>query len=287
LITHIFYYINSFSKNAQHSKDITSEACIPSSLISQAVIISKQDGIVFGHQVAIEVCRLVDSKITYKEIISDGNPISIGEVISELNGPMKSILTAERVVLNFLQRLSAVSTATKKAVDIVRPYGTKILDTRKTTPGFRVLEKAAVLAGGGSNHRQGLYDEFLIKNNHVDALNGDISKAISSCRKLDGKAKLKVEVRNLNEIEASLLMMPDGLLLDNFSPSELKEHVKNIRSNALYNSICLEASGGIKFENLESYAETGVDQISLGALTHSAKVLDLSLRFTKNIKNNA
>ena len=262
-------------------QDITSDACIDSSLNAKAKIIAKQPGIVFGHQVAKTVFTMIDKSISYEILIEDGEKIELGAVIARIEGPFSGILTAERTALNFLQRLSAVSTMTQQVVERVKPYSVKILDTRKTTPGYRTLEKAAVLAGGGSNHRLGLFDEFLIKNNHIDALKGNVTDAIKRCRKFSPKAKLKVEVRDEKEIAEALQEKPDGILLDNFDPITLESIIKKIRTNSEYNSISFEASGGITIDNCFDYAKSGVDEISLGFLTHSAKSLDLSLRYVE------
>ena len=259
--------------------DITTAACIESSLIKSAIIIAKESGIFFGNEIACEVFNQVDENILYKPILHDGEAFKNGDIIAKITGPFSSILTAERTVLNFIQRLSGVATMTSKVVAIVSNKKLKILDSRKTTPGFRALEKQAVVAGGGYNHRIGLYDAFLIKNNHIDALNGDLVKAIEACRKFDEKRFLKVEVRNMKELVKALSCNPDGILLDNFSISALQEAVVFVRSNESYQNIVLEASGGINLNNLKEYSETGIDEISMGMLTHSIKSIDFSLRF--------
>lgn len=261
--------------------DITSTACLDPELIARARIVAKQSGTVFGNQVAAKVFEMVNSKINYQALIDDGAHIGVGDIIAEIEGPFLGIVTGERTALNFLQRLSAVSSITKQVVERIRPFTTKVLDTRKTTPGYRALEKAAVLAGGGHNHRLGLYDEFIIKNNHVDALNGDVAEAIRRCRKYLPSAKLKVEVRDDREIAAALGEKPDGILFDNFEPNALEAIVKKIRINPIYKDIRFEASGGITIENCQEFAKSGVDEISLGFLTHSAKSLDISLRYTE------
>ncbi len=200
-----------------------------------------------------------------------------GTVVSKISGSIRNIFTAERTLLNFMQRLSAISTLTNRVVQNISNPEIKILDTRKTTPGFREIEKYAVKVGGGTTHRMGLYDEFMIKNNHVDALNGDIKEAIDRCRKLKSDVFLTVEVRNRKEIEAAIESDIDALLLDNFEPKLLKKEVEWIKLNGGANKR-LEASGGITPENVLEYANTGVNAISLGFLTHSVKALDISLR---------
>lgn len=257
--------------------DITSSACLRDDQNTSARILSKDEGVFFGHEVARIVFSKIDESTSYEIKIKDGESFSQGETIAIIKGRVKSILASERVVLNFIQRLSGVATITNLVCNKIKPYKTRILDSRKTTPGFRILEKAAVLSGGGNNHRMGLYDEFLIKNNHIDALGGNIKEAIKLCRKFDPAKKLKVEVRNSQELNLALDENPDGILLDNFDIPSLSESVKFVKSNKRYKDISLEASGGITINNVREYAETGVDEISLGALTHSAKNIDLSL----------
>lgn len=258
--------------------DITSIACIGIGSISSANILFKESGVVCGHEVVLRILEQIDPSLEYEIFYKDGEVVEKNTIVSRITGASRNILTAERTLLNFIQRLSAIATLTKSVVDKVEGNSVKILDTRKTTPGFRELEKYAVLTGGGTNHRMGLYDEFMIKNNHIDALGGDIKDAILKCRAFLPDAPLKVEVRNRAEIQACIDMNVRGLLIDNYSPLDLKEEVNWIRASG-GGEMTLEASGGITPENVLEYASSGVDEISLGFLTHSVKALDISLRF--------
>lgn len=267
--------------SSQFSGDITTNACIESNLISNAYILAKEGGVLFGHDVAARVFSLLDERVSYTPVIPDSGKFFKGDILARIAGPLRAILTGERIALNFLQRLSAIASATSKVCELVLPYGTRIQDTRKTTPGFRLLEKAAIRAGGGSNHRMGLYDQFLIKNNHIDALNGDVRLAIKKCREYKPDIFLKVEVRDWNEIEQAMSEVPNGLLLDNFSPEELTGIVPKVRSLAGVSNVILEASGGVTIDTVVDFAKSGIDEISLGSLTHSIRSLDISLRFMK------
>lgn len=260
--------------------DITTRACVPETTVKSAFILSKDTGVFFGHDVTRSILSYVDETMIYETIVSDGEAFVPGQKIAKITGCVPSILSSERIVLNCIQRLSGIATQARNITNKIAPLKTKILDSRKTTPGLRLLEKAAVRAGGGYNHRMGLYDEFLIKNNHIDALGGDICLAIQRCRAFDSSKKLKVEIRNMNELQLALSQSPDGILIDNFSVSALADAVSYVRNNPQYSGILLEASGGITIENVRDYALTGVDEISLGALTHSAKSIDISLHIS-------
>ncbi len=270
----------SLSEDLNTEGDITSKACIPSIDTGSAFLLSKANGIFYGHKVIRRILEIVDKDLKYVERIKDTEVICPNDKIADIYGNTISILTAERTLLNFIQRLSGVATITNSIVKSVSDYKVKILDSRKTTPGFRLLEKEAVVAGGGHNHRIGLYDQFLIKNNHIDALGGDVKLAIQKCRSYNPNTFLKVEVRDMNEINLALSENPDGLLLDNFPAKDLKPIVEEVRK--LNNKIILEASGGINPSNIRDYAATGVDEISLGFITHSVPSLDISLRFAKS-----
>jgi nicotinate-nucleotide pyrophosphorylase (carboxylating) len=259
--------------------DITTNASINPHLLGNAVIVAREDGILSGQDVAERVFSLLDPALTYTRKIFDGEVITSGTILATIYGSFRSILVGERTALNFLQRLSGVATITNKVVSLVSPYGVKVLDTRKTTPGFRLLEKAAVKAGGGSNHRMGLYDEFLIKNNHIDALGGDVAEAVRRCKVYRPDARLKVEVRDWNEIMAAVSESPDGLLLDNFEAAELFDIIPRVKSLSGAEHLSLEASGGITMTNVEEYAKAGIHEVSLGFLTHSVSSLDISLRY--------
>ncbi len=252
--------------------DITTESIIPEDMISRAIIIAKEEGIIAGLPIAEEVFKLLDSKIEFKEFKKDGDEIKKGDIILEIKGKTKMILMGERTALNFLQRLSGIATYTRKCVDVVKPYGAKILDTRKTTPTLRILEKYAVKVGGGENHRFGLYDMVLIKDNHIRAAGG-IKEAIERVRKrVSHVYKIEVEVSNLEELKEALESKADIVLLDNMDYDTLKEAVSIAKGKVM-----IEVSGKISLEDLEKIARLGVDFISMGKLTHSYKSLDLSL----------
>lgn len=257
--------------------DHTSESCINSDIEGRARLLVKENGVLSGLDIAKRVFELVDKDIVMFSHIEDGQEINVGDIIFEIVGRAKSILKAERLSLNIMQRMSGIATNTKKYVDIVSGTNAKILDTRKTTPGMRYLEKMAVEHGGGKNHRFGLFDMIMIKDNHIDYAGG-IKNAIEqtvkylSSRKLD--LKIEVEARSFEEIEEIMAVgQIDRIMIDNFSPKDCKKAVKII--NGKYET---EASGGITDITLRSYAETGVDFISIGALTHHIKSLDLSLK---------
>lgn len=274
---------SNLADNLSSKNDITTSACIDFETKGSAIIISRADGVIAGQWVAKKVFEILDSELEYNEKVFDGTYVSENTVIASLKGRFSSILTGERTALNFLQKLSGVSSLARKISSLVSPYNVSILDTRKTTPAFRELEKRAIVLGGGKNHRMGLYDEFLIKNNHIDALSGDVRLAIKKCRAYKPEAKLKVEVRNISEIKEALSEKPDGLLLDNFTPAQLLEVIKEIRKHENGKEIILEASGGINPENVEMYAKTGINEVSLGFLTHSSQSLDISLRYESSL----
>jgi nicotinate-nucleotide pyrophosphorylase (carboxylating) len=254
--------------------DITSDALVEDILSGKAVIVAKQDGILAGLEVAKTVFHIVNPKIIFSSLIEDGEKIKKGDEVALIQGKAKSILSAERTALNFLQRLSGIATLTSKYVEKVKGTKVKILDTRKTTPGLRIMEKYAVKTGGGGNHRMGLFDMVLIKDNHVKATGG-ISEAIKIAKSKHGKKTIEVEVRNLNEVKEAIESKPDWIMLDNMITPEIKKAVDLIRSSSP--DIKIEASGGINLKNVRKIALTKVDFISVGALTHSAPALDLSL----------
>lgn len=259
--------------------DVTSLAIFPPTATSRAEVITKEALVVCGHDVAYAVCHLFDASIVYRIIVPEGVLVPSGTAIAEIAGSTLSVLHVERTVLNFLQRLSAIATTTRRIAESVKQYGVQILDTRKTTPGWRVLEKHAVHVGGGTNHRMGLFDQVLIKNNHIDALNGDVEEAIRRCRKAAPRGmKIEVEVRNEEELDAALREAPDMVLLDNMSPEDLKRLVEKVRKTPGREKTFLEASGGITEATIGRYAASGVDAISLGLLTHSVRACDISLR---------
>lgn len=256
------------------SGDITSQALILGSLTGKAVIVAKQQGIITGLEVAKKVFQSVDSRIVFKYLKKDGERINAGEEIAIIQGKVRSILSAERTALNFLQRLSGIASLTAKYAESVKGTKAKVIDTRKTTPGMRILEKYAVKMGGGENHRMGLYDMVLIKENHIKAAGG-ISKAVKKARSKCGKRKIEVEVRDFKEVIEASLTETDWIMLDNMNVREMEKAVSLIRS--ANRKIKIEASGGVTLKNVRTIALTGVDFISVGALTHSAPALDLSL----------
>jgi nicotinate-nucleotide pyrophosphorylase (carboxylating) len=252
--------------------DVTSAAVVPADAVARARIDQKQPGVVAGLRVAEAVFRTVDPALRWHARVGDGSYRESG-LVAEVAGPARSLLTGERTALNFLQRLSGVATLTARYVAAVGGTGARILDTRKTTPGLRVLEKQAVLAGGGTNHRTGLYDAILVKENHA-ALAGGVGEATRlalAAAERDG-IPVEVECATLGEVDDALAAGIDRILLDNMSLDEMRSAVERTRGQAT-----LEASGGVTLDTVRAIAETGVDFISVGALTHSAPALDLSL----------
>lgn len=257
--------------------DITSLSCVPAQAISSARLLVKAPGILAGVEVALKVWNVLDPDLSVEVYMQDGAEVSSGDVAFLVSGSARSILKGERLVLNLMQRMSGIATYTHRLVQQV--HGTKavLLDTRKTTPGFRQFEKWAVRIGGAQNHRSGLFDMVMIKDNHVDFAGG-IQQAITACRQyLSHSAlsvKVEIECRNLDEVRQVLKNGGvDRIMLDNFSPELLRQALELIQGR-----FETEASGGITEANLRSYAETGVDYISIGALTHSYRSLDLSLK---------
>jgi len=250
--------------------DVTTAATVPPGARARAEINQKAPGVVFGLALVEETFRQVDSALACERLITEGAWRESGPVIS-IEGPAGAILTGERTALNFLQRLSGVATMSARAVRAVHGTGATILDTRKTTPGLRALEKAAVAAGGARNHRAGLYDAILIKENHA-ALAGGVGEAVRRARKHAPEVPLEVECRSLEEVEEALDAGAGWILLDNMSPEQLRSAVARVAGRAR-----LEASGGVTLDTLRETARTGVNFISVGALTHSAPALDFSL----------
>lgn len=259
--------------------DWTSKWTIHARSRANAEIASKAEGIVAGLAPAAAVFQRLDPRVEIEIMIADGHAITAGDVICRLNGPARALLTGERVALNFLQRLSGIATFTRCFVDAVRGTGARILDTRKTTPGWRALEKSAVRAGGGENHREGLYDVVLIKDNHI-ALAGGLAEALARVREQNTPGlPVIVEVDGLDRLDAALGAGADRLLLDNFDVAGLLEAVRRVRRHP--DPPKLEASGNMTLERVRQVAATGVDFISVGALTHSAPALDLSMRIVQ------
>jgi nicotinate-nucleotide pyrophosphorylase (carboxylating) len=255
--------------------DVTSRWIVPARTRVHAEIIAKADGVIAGVTPARAVFLRLDPRVASEVRADDGTSVAPGDVILTLRGPGRAILTGERVALNFLQRLSGVATTTRRFADAVAGTNARILDTRKTTPGWRTLEKAAVRAGGGENHRHGLYDAVLVKDNHI-AIAGGIEEAIRRIRDHNVQGlPVIVEVRTLEELDAVLEHTVDRILLDNMDTASLREAVRRTRCRT---GPALEASGNMSLDRVREVAGTGVDFISVGALTHSAPAMDLSLR---------
>lgn len=261
--------------------DHSSLSCISQSSTATARLLVKEDGILAGISLAGIIFNQVDEKLEFHPMALDGEKIAKGQILFTVKGKTHSILKAERLVLNFMQRLSGIATTTGNYVNEIAGTSARLLDTRKTTPGLRVLEKWAVKTGGGFNHRIGLYDMIMLKDNHVDAAGGIVSaieKANLYRRSNRPEMKIEIETRNLKEVmEVLSYGQVDRIMLDNFSTEELKKAVL-----AINGSFETEASGGITIQNIREYALTGVDFISVGALTHSVKALDLSLKIVKS-----
>ena len=270
------FILNSLSEDVGDG-DHTSLATIPAVTQGKAKLLVKDDGILAGVELAVEIFHVVDAQLKLNIFLNDGTAIKPGDIVLQVEGDAQSILKAERLVLNCMQRMSGIATKTRQIVDVLKDRGAKVLDTRKTTPGLRYLEKWAVRIGGGVNHRFGLYDMILIKDNHVD-YSGGIKNAIENTHQYlaaqNKNLAIEIEVRNLEELEQVLQTGGiNRILLDNFDFDNLKNAVKLIGGR-----YPTEASGGITIDNIREYAACGVDYISVGALTHSVKSLDLSLK---------
>lgn len=261
--------------------DRTSLATIPADRRATALFVARREGVVAGLPVAKLVCETIDPELRFDSISMDGAEVSPGAVLATLSGSLRSILAAERTALNFLQHLSGISTLTRRYVDVVAGLPVKILDTRKTTPGWRLLEKYAVRCGGGVNHRVGLYDAILIKDNHIAGIDGPnpVRRSVELARAYPGNEGLSVEVEvdSIAQLREVLEANPEIVLLDNMTLEQLRECV-NLR-NQLAPDTHLEASGGVTLATLRAIAETGVDRISIGALTHSAPAFDIGLDY--------
>ena len=275
-------YIETFIKQALKEDigagDFTSLACIDPDKNAQAQLIVKESGILSGIEIALSVFALVDKNLDIDSLTNSGTSIKKGEIVLTVSGKARSILQAERLVLNIMQRMSGIATLTYQTAQLIAHTKCKLLDTRKTTPGFRFFEKLAVIHGGGVNHRIGLFDMIMIKDNHIDYAGGiknALERTYSYQHKNNLNLKVEIETRNLHEVKEVLKsgFKVDRIMLDNYSPQNLLEAIK------LIDGYCeTEASGGIDSSTIKEYAETGVDYISMGALTHSYKSLDLSLK---------
>ena len=252
--------------------DITTDNLIDEQSISTAEIIAKERGIIAGLDIANQTFTFLDKRIQFTKLVEDGALVEKGDIIARIKGKTKAILSGERTALNFIQRMSGISTNTSKYLNKIKQYNTRVVDTRKTTPSLRLIEKYAVRVGGGHNHRFNLSDAVMIKDNHIKAAGG-ISNAVNKIREvIPHTVKIEVEVENLEGLKEALDSKSDIIMLDNMNIETMIEAVKINKGRAI-----LEASGNITLENLEAVAKTGVDVISVGALTHSVKSLDISL----------
>jgi len=276
--------LNSFIDNALKEDvgegDHTSLSCIPDSASGKAKLLVKETGIIAGVRAASEVFHKADNQLLVKIYLPDGTRIKPGDIVLDVTGNIRAILQTERLVLNIMQRMSGIATKTAQYVECLHGLKTKVLDTRKTTPGIRFLEKEAVRIGGGYNHRMGLYDMIMIKDNHVDFAGGikkSIEKTKNYLKRKNLDLKVEIEARNLNEIEEILATGGvNRIMLDNFTVADTRSALKMI--NGRFET---ESSGGITLDNIRAYAECGVDYVSVGALTHHINSLDLSLKAIK------
>lgn len=271
------FILSSLKEDIQDG-DHSSLACVPDAAKSSAILLIKENGVLAGMRVAQRICELYDPTLQFDPILNDGDRVSNGDIAFTLTGSSRSILAVERLLLNCMQHMSGIATQTAYYVQLIEGTNCTLLDTRKTTPGMRLLDKYAVKIGGGANHRFGLYDMIMLKDNHIDYAGGlapalQRTKQYLTERQLN--LKVEVEVRSMAELQ-ELLSLPqdyDRIMLDNFTPATLKEALQLIPTG-----IETEASGGINAQTIRTYAETGVQFISVGALTHSVKALDMSLK---------
>jgi nicotinate-nucleotide pyrophosphorylase (carboxylating) len=254
-------------------QDITSDLIFSNHTFGEVVFISKEEGIFCGEDIIRNGYKLLNESIEVDVKLKDGAPVEIGQILATATGNISDLLKGERVILNLVQRMSGIASLTRKAVQEINSSVTKLCDTRKTTPGLRMFEKYAVRCGGGFNHRYGLYDGVMIKDNHI-SFAGSITKAVQGVReKLGHMIKVEVEIETLEQLKEAIEAKADVIMFDNRTPEEIKEWIGIVPE-----SIITEASGGINLSNLATYRETGVNYISLGFLTHSAKALDISVK---------
>ncbi|WP_438448976.1 carboxylating nicotinate-nucleotide diphosphorylase [Gorillibacterium sp. sgz5001074] len=255
--------------------DITTMTTVPLDQESKGILHVKEGGIVAGIPVAAAVFRVVDPELEFRPMVADGDRVEKGTVLAEVHGNTRSILLGERLALNLMQRLSGIATRTRQYVDALEGLPARLVDTRKTTPGHRMLEKYAVRVGGGHNHRFGLYDAVMIKDNHIKGAGG-IPQAVAAARsQIPHTMKIEVEVENFNQLQQALEAGADIIMLDNMKPADMKEAVRFMKEKSPH--ILIEASGSVTLETIKSIAETGVDVISVGRLTYSVHALDISL----------
>lgn len=255
------------------SGDVTTNSIVPADAWMRGQIIAKQTGIIAGLDVAAAVYHLVDPAVQFAAQVSEGSPVANRQLLAKVDGPARALLTGERTALNFLGRIAGIATLTRQFVDVIAGTRAVILDTRKTAPGLRLMDKLAVRRGGGQNHRTGLYDMILIKDNHIDFA-GSIGQAVQRARSAGGGLQIEVETRTMEEVAAALEAGVERILLDNMTPAMMREAVTFVNGRAK-----LEASGNVSLETIRQIAETGVDYISIGALTHSVKVFDVSFLY--------
>jgi len=261
-------------KEDMPSGDITTDYIVPENAYSRAYMITKQEGVIAGIEICVEAFKMLDPDIKINTLVKDGDFVEAGTRILEIEGKSRALLKAERTALNLLQRLSGIATITRLYVEKIIGYDTKVADTRKTTPGLRALEKYAVRAGGGTNHRFSLSDGVLIKDNHIKAAGG-IKKAVEAAREhIPHTARIEIETETLEQVREALESGADIIMLDNMPADIMKQAVEIIKHRAV-----TEASGNVTLDNIQEIAATGVDIISVGALTHSVKSLDISLKF--------
>ena len=256
--------------------DHTTLCCIPEDAMGKSYLLIKEDGILAGVEIAKEVFRRVDPTMQVEVLMGDGSRVKKGDIAMVVTGKIRSLLQTERLMLNIMQRMSGIATMTDRYVQHLKGTKTRVLDTRKTTPGMRMLEKEAVKIGGGMNHRIGLFDMILLKDNHIDFCGGvhnAISRAKTYCKEKGKNLKIECEVRNFKELDEALAEGCDRIMFDNFTPEETERAVKIVAGRAE-----TESSGGITFDTMIPYAKAGVDFISFGALTHSVKGLDMSFK---------
>jgi nicotinate-nucleotide pyrophosphorylase (carboxylating) len=258
--------------------DLATMATIAAELQGTGLFRAKKDGVVAGLVLLPRIFYFIDHNVAVRLLTKDGAPVNQGTVVAEAVGPVRALLLSERTALNFLQRLSGTATLTRKYVDAIKDFPCKVLDTRKTTPGLRTLEKYAVRLGGGMNHRIGLYDAALVKDNHIEAT-GSIADAVKAVRRhAPFMAKVEVETSNMKQVQEAVDAGADVIMLDNMTIAQMTEAVKLVNKRAW-----VEASGGITLESIRQVAATGVDFISSGALTHSAPVVDFNMKITMNV----
>jgi nicotinate-nucleotide pyrophosphorylase (carboxylating) len=259
------------------SGDVTTECTVPTELWLSGRLVARAAGVIAGLEIACLVFTQLDERVQFEMLVMDGEAVKPMQELARVSGPGRALLTGERTALNLLQRISGIATQTRRYVEAVRGTQAVILDTRKTAPGLRALDKLAVRLGGGQNHRAGLYDMVLIKNNHIAAVGGNLAETVARIREGDPKQRLvEIEVRDLDQLRQVLQLDVDRILLDNMPADQLREAVAMTAGR-----VPLEASGGITLENVAEIARTGVDYISVGALTHSVQALDISLWIDK------